>query len=558
MSNKILLFLLTLIPSILLGWGKGHNLHIEWVLNYLPSEIQNFWNNEQKEQMIKHWSHYPDGPAYKKYNISTEEATIMGDDYDYIKLATNGGIRDHLHHPNSKGVMFFALAKAFRENRSDAAAIYAGALLHSYADGGAFNHGSVMHYLFYTRYKHVKYPKLWHKDLWDIHNGGKILKNARSLIGDFKVNSKTKNLEDALIDVMMSGVISTKFLSGVEADIGKVNSDGSASKESTDAIIKTLAYQTMEGANIINQAWLIAKSKQSLDPSKLDIAWTKKSISQRPIYAKFKKLESDYFKARDPRDDNVYKGLWDNKKYPAIGFVAEAAYDMSLGELGFGSRFATAIIARGMKKSGTNVELFSFDNLEKNPPDVKKIPVLIIHAKNGVPARIKKSVGAYLDNGGNLLFIGGYDEGLTGLTLKKRPVSEVPVVLLKYIKDSKVDKMKIELLSFFSKISKKKQLKFKDNPSKTGAWNKAFADYEIVPDKNTTPLMNLILPDGSKYCVGAAQKVNGKYKYVFLPAYAFLPFMFSEDTKMEDWSEATTDSFGNTLAKESTKLLLKK
>ncbi len=559
--KKIFTLFICIAPSLLMAWGKGHDLHAEWVFKYLPQEIQNFWNDEQKKQIITHWSHYPDKQTTKQLDISSAEAQIMGEDYEWIKEATFGGVRDRFHRAHSKGVMFFALAKAFRENRPEAAAIYAGTLLHSYADGGAFNHGSAMHYLFYSQYVHVKYSKILHKDLWDIHNNKKILADVKKLIGNFKVGTKTKKLDDALIDVMMTGAISTKFLSGVEADIGKVNPDGSASKESAAAITKTLADQTMGGVNLIVDAWLIAKSNQPLDPAKLDIAKIKEPLENRPVYAKFEEKQRAYFKARNPKDDNVYQGLWGNKKYPAIGFVAEAAYDMHLGELGFGSRFATAIIARGLKKSGANVELFSFLNLEKSAPNVRKVPVLVLHAKDGVPARIKKSIDEYLQKGGKLVFIGGDDKGLTGIKTKKRSDTETPVSFKAYINRKKFEeeilKMKIELAPRLAKVSKAKVLDFKANPNKTGAWNLPIANCELILDKDTTPLMYLILPSGEKYCIGGAKKVKGKYKFVYLPAYAFLPFMFSNDTSMPDWSRATTDSFGNALVKEAVSILLK-
>ncbi len=562
--NRIIVFVLVAIaPTLAMAWGKGHNLHVEWVLTYLPQEIQNFWNAEQKREMINHWAHYPDNQATPQLDISAEEAKVMADDYQWLKEGTSGGKRGRFHSAHGKGLMFFALAKAFRENRPDAAAIYAGTLLHSYADGGAFNHGSTMHYVFYTQYKHIKYHKLPHKDLWDIRGDKKILANAKVMIGNIKLNSKAKKLEDALVDVMMTGAVSATYLASVEADIGKVNADGSASKESTIAITKTLATQVADGVNLINDAWLIAKSKQPLDASMLDIAWEKKPLSERPITAEFKAKEKAYFKARDARNDNVYQGLWGNKKYPAIGFVAEAAYEMSMGELGFGSRFATAIIARGLKeKSKANVELFTFLDLEKKDIDVKKIPVLVLHSKNGAPARIKGAIEKYIKNGGKILYIGGADKGLTGLNMKKRSENETPVSWDAYIKRKKIEDitrgMKIELLGALGKVSKEKVLAFKDNPNMTGAWNLALAEYEIIADKNTTPLMNLILPNGEKYCVGAAKKEKGKYKFVYLPSYAFLPFMFSNDMSMPDCSRATTDSFGNALTAEAIKILLKK
>jgi hypothetical protein len=64
------------------------------------------------------------------------------------------------------------------------------------------------------------------------------------------------------------------------------------------------------------------------------------------------------------------------------------------------------------------------------------------------------------------------------------------------------------------------------------------------------------LPSGEKYCIAAVKCDAGKPRHIYLPAYLFLPFMFSDENEMADWSKATTDSFGNSLISESAKLLL--
>ncbi len=552
--TKLIITMCVCVPAWLFAWGPGHNTHIEWVLNYLPAEVRNFWSPEQQQLMIKRWSHYPDGPAEKKYEFSKEEEEIMGDDLPYIARATDKK-RDRLHRPYSKGIEFFALAKAFRENRPDKAALYAGTLLHAYADGGAFNHGSMMQYLRYTKYKHVKYPKLRHDDLWKIRNDKAITARAREIIGDFKPDSRVKKLDEALCDIMMTGVIADKNMAAQEVYIGKVNKDGSPSKESAEAIAKTLATQTMDGVNIVYSAWLIAKSDQPLDPEKLDLAWLDKPLSERPVFAEYRRRFNAYIRARDARDDSVYNGLWNNKKYPAVGFIAESSYEMGMGEHGFGSRFATSSIARAFKKSGGNVELFSFPDIEKSAPDAEKIPILVIHSKNGVAKRLRANVDKYIKNGGKIIFIGGLNEGPTTMKIAKRPNNETPVSReWGRQNDDVVFKVKIELCPRLQKISPEKVLGFNDNPNQTG-WNKPVAVCEILPDKDVMPLMNLVLPDGSKYCVASAKKVDGKFKYVYVPAYMFLPFMFSKETEMPDWSQPITDSFGSALFAECVRIL---
>ena len=356
---------------------------------------------------------------------------------------------------------------------------------------------------------------------------------------------------------MMTGVILTKQMSQAEASIGKINPDGTASKESFDAITKIVATQVKEGVNIIYSAWLIAKSNQPLDSSKLDIAWDEKPHTKRPNYARFLMRRYQYIKDRDARDDNVYDGLWDNKKYPAIAFIAESAYEMAEGMHGFGARFATAIIARGLKNFGENVQLFSFPDFEKKIPDVKKYPILVVHSKAGVSARIRKNVEKYVENGGKVIYIGGAvsKEKIVAMNSKKRADEETPVST-KWAKQNQdiIGQMKIEFAPVFAKV-KAGKFGFKDNPNQIG-WNKPIANEEIILDDTTEPLAYLHLPNGEKYCVSAVKLEGGKPRHIYLPAYLFLPFMFSDENEMADWSKATTDSFGTSLIAESVKLLM--
>lgn len=552
MNAKPILFSALLVPfvvlpSMVLGWGGGHNVQIEWAMKLLPAEVRDFWNAAQKEKMIARWSHYPDGPSEGKAFFSPEEEALMGDDLPYIARATKK-IRNSLHSPIGKGVMFFALAKAFRENKPDKAALYAGTLMHSYADGGAFNHGSMMQYLEYTRYKNVKYPAIPHADLSVIRNDEKVLSRVRDILGDFKPDTKVKRLDDALVNVMMTGVVSTKFLAEVEAYLGKVNPDGSPSTESSEAIAKTLDIQARDGAHILNSAWLIAKSDQPLNPASLDIAFNDLPASQRPVYSEFEKRRREYLNARDARDDSVYRGLFAaDVKYPAVGFIAEAAYEMGEGDHGFGARFATAIIARGMENSGKSVKLFSFPEFEKEAPDVKSIPVLVLHSTRGISPRLRKSLDAYLDRGGRLIFIGGDDQRLTKMKMQKHADAETPVSTKWGVQNADViGKMRIELGPQLATVKKENPFGFNDNPNQIG-WNKPIANFEIVPDADTEPLAYLHLPDGRKYCIAAVRRSGGESRSMYVPAYLLLPFMFSDEKVMKDWSLATTDSFGNAI-----------
>ena len=47
----------------LCAWDRGHEIQIEWALRYLPQEVQSFWTDEQKNLMVRKWSHYPDNLA---------------------------------------------------------------------------------------------------------------------------------------------------------------------------------------------------------------------------------------------------------------------------------------------------------------------------------------------------------------------------------------------------------------------------------------------------------------------------------------------------------------
>ena len=156
MKKTGLIFCLLPLTLSLFGWGGGHTDHAQLVLQYLPREISSRWSPADQKTFRNRWAHSPDSSA----RIGEEILRMIGP--DSVRVLNECGIQTYykFHLESGRAAAFLLLVRAFREKNDPAALFFSGVLLHSLADTSAFNHGPLIHFLTYTRYGHVRYPKL--------------------------------------------------------------------------------------------------------------------------------------------------------------------------------------------------------------------------------------------------------------------------------------------------------------------------------------------------------------------------------------------------------------
>ncbi len=529
-----------ILPVSLLGWGKGHEDQARIVFDALSGDVKKFFGTLRKDSIIKNYSHYPD--SLKKFTESERE--IIGEEF-CVFIDDLVPIRYRFHKDYGKAVAFLCLVESFRENRPDAAAIFAGALLHSVADASALNHATLVNYVEYLDFENIKKPNKKFLDFSIVREYKNIEKN---IYRDLKREGVAypKNLEDAVIGVMMSGVEGGKLLASVESDFFFLN-QGNPTPRYMRGASKLFFKQVLDGITLIESAWHLAKSQEQIDFN----LWQErlKNISKRKSVCEFSKK---YFSARtkfasdrNAKDDAIFAEFFERRvgvpNSMRIGMVVEPLLEMDESRLGFSARPYSAMIARSLKKNGHAVEMFCLNDttFSHNP---QEIPTFIICASQ-LTKKLSEKLSDYRARGGKIVFVGGRDTyNILGLSkyFTFKNSDEVPVSK-KYGKQNVCEIQEMSLSTFYGA-----ELKFIENPNTKNGWCKPFCDVAINVDSSIKPLV-FLKNKSEKFCVGAVSRDSNMACVAFLPMYAIAPFLFEKQSENYDWAALSLDSVGESI-----------
>ena len=555
MKKAMVVFLTLTAAFSLFGWGSGHEDHAGLVLQYLPQEIVSTWSDAAKKKFQSHWSHYPD--SHKK--IAPEILNLIGPDAARFLNESRLKTCYSFHNDSGKGAAFFLLVRAFRGKQYDAAAFFAGVLMHGIADANAFNHAPLIHHLTYTRYRHIRYPRV-DLDL-SMMRGNKVLAGMiKKRLAGFRPDAGKGNLRETVICLMLEEIDSNAFMCARENLLVLANPDGSTSDAALGAMADIAAYQTRSGVNVICAAWRLAGGGEKLDlsPSDFDpkafaaLSKTEKMSSIRPEY---ERRRNEKLERRDPRTDAVYAGLFDQTgggKTGTVGLVCEATYAMNQSFLGFGSKFLIGSLGRTLLKNGKNVEVIPLYRLKSIVPSPERIPVIVICSNGGAPGFAVNALKTYVARGGKVIVIGGRSEmNLTGLApfFERKQNGEIPVSSVYGRANQEViGTMTVCPVGPMAGLFGRKSFAFKENPNTPAGWNKPFSNVVIRRgDASVIPLFDLNNASG-RFCIAAMKRdASGRMTGAWIPQYLLMPFLFSDDSSMPDWSKPELDSFGSRL-----------
>ncbi|MDR0931918.1 MAG: hypothetical protein LBM70_02730 [Victivallales bacterium] len=540
--KKYLAFITAFLPLVLFAWGAGHNNMAEYSLKYLSEEIRNFWTPAQQEEIHTHYTHYPD--EFNKGKIPPE----MLDPDDAALLESYNITRQQLHQPIGEALAFYLLVKAFREENRERAALFAGTIMHVSADGSAYNHSPVTHYMTFARYRHVKYPPTFFFDLSVIDRYPQAKEMMDEELKNYKPTPVADNLDDAMIYIMLNDYRSDTFINTREDALARVKENGPELQAALKAMAETGVYQVKEADNLILTAWQLAKSDKPI-------------VFAKSIYNRYAKEREILLSKKTPQEAVVYAGLFDcNLPGPKVGLLAETTRPTGDSKLGFSSKFIISCLGRTLIANQIAIEVVPFDKVSVLDP--AKTPVLALSGGHfTIPNDLDKAIRAYVAKGGKLLFIGGLrDGGLNGELskhMKKRDNDEVPVSAKYGVQNQKIiQDMAVTFVGPLAKDFDSTPYKFKANPNTPAGWHKPASILSInLDDPHIEPWV--MLNNGKEsFCVGAAWVDNGKYRNIYLPEYVIAPFLLSNDTSMPDWGRPTLDSFATKIALCAVKALL--
>ncbi len=488
-----------ILPVSLFGWGKGHEDQARIVFDVLSGDIKNFFGASQKESIIENYSHFPD--SLKKFTESERE--IIGEELCAF-IDNLIPIRYRFHKDYGKAVAFLCLVESFRENCPDAAAIFAGALLHSVADASALNHAALINYVEYLDFKNVKKPDKKFLDFSIVREYQNIEKNIyRDLKRDGIVYPE--NLEDAVIAVMMSGVEGGRFLASVESDFFFFD-DGNPTSRYMRGASKLFLKQVLDGLKLIESAWRLANSQEQIDLN----LWQErlKNFSKKKSACDFSKkyfsTRAKFVLNRNAKDDAIFAEFFERRasvlNSMRVGMVVEPLLEMDESRLGFSARPYSAMIARSLKRNGYAVEMFCLNDTTFSP-NPQEIPTFVVCASQ-LTKKLSEKLSDYRAGGGKVVFVGGRDTHNV-LELSKyftfKNSDEVPV-------SKKYGKQNVrEIQEMSLSTSDGAEFKFIENPNTKNGWCKPFCDVAININSSIKPLV-FLKNKSEKFCVGAVSR----------------------------------------------------
>lgn len=554
MKKWLAVFWILSVSLTLFGWGRGHEDHVGLVLKHLPAECSRIWSAKTKQELQQHWSHSPD----------SHQKIVEGGAFpitpEAVRFLTESRIRTcyAFHSGAGKGVAFFLLVRSLREKREEASAFFAGVLLHGIADANAFNHAPLIHHLTYTRYRHIHYPRA-DLDLSMMRENRVLAGKIAERLAGFSPDPGKGNLRESVLALMLEEIDSNAYMCARENLLARTGPDGRASDAALDAMADIAAYQTRIGVNALCAARRLADSGEPLDLTPADFmlksppAALSGNKRREPLLAEYERRKTAMLERRDPRTDAIYAGLFDQKDpAPAIGLVCEATYAMNHTFLGFGSKFLTGSIGRTLRKNGKNMEMLPLYDLKKRVPSPRRTPVLLLCLNGSAPGFAVRALRDYVSQGGKVLVIGGTsDLNLTGLApfFERKKNEELPVSSVYGKANEKViGSMRVCPAGPLKKVFKRREFAFRDNPNTSAGWNKPFSNLAIrTGDASVVPLFELA--NGTeRFCIAALKRDGtGRNVGAWLPQYLLMPFLFSDDTAMPDWSMPELDSFGSRL-----------
>ncbi|MDD3155580.1 MAG: hypothetical protein PHS41_12010 [Victivallaceae bacterium] len=543
--KSLSIFLLCTLWINLFAWGGGHEDMAKYVLKILPPEIANFWSDAQRKQIETVLTHYPDDFTKKKIPSS------MLDAQDAALLDQFGITRQRLHEQWSQGISFYLLAKAFRQKDPERAALFAGVVMHTTADGAAFNHTPLTHYQVFARYAHIKNAPANLLDLSIVRRSDVARKTLENLLKAYQPECVADNCPDAVQYAMLHDLHANALVSGGEKVMARIRPEMNA-PETVAAMTfmgEVGAWQVKEAANLIYTAWMLGKNDKPLE-------------MKLSYYNRYCKARDKFYQAAKPADDAVFSDLAKLQcPAPRLGLLAECSRPMGESKLGFSSKFIVSSAGRSLQKEKFPIQIVSFDEL--SGLDCKTVPVLLLTVGHfSAPKSLLEALRAYVAKGGRLLMIGGHrDHGLLGaLSQTMSTVSDdrIPVSSQYGLRNEKIwNQMTVSFAGPLANCFSGKKLPFRANPNTPAGWHKPCSKLAIDPKKAPGKVEPLVLLWNGKetLCVGAALKENGKYRHIYLPEYVVAPFLLSADTQMPDWGQPTLDSVGAQVVRTCVKLL---
>ena len=543
-------FLFILIAYSVFAWGGGHNSQCDQIWKQLPESFKSHFTEKQRQDFVKHYSHYTDFYSARNPALRNEPAAEC----------CARTVKELKFNPHKTHFVFPLFVKAWREKRYEDALMWAGCMSHSIGDMGALNHPDILWF------SHVCLG--WSGTMGP---GGRPIASVFAPDSKYNCTYFNKDLQ-SFYDKAMEGckgrVISSDpqevlehiivrdhfrkeemnanpFVYDIFLQMEEYNRDKSA--ETLAEIANNLAQYTKSANQEILDALVTGLAfAEMIEEPKFDLKSAEKEASKR-IAAKIAK---DSIRASEMI---VFSGVWQEK--PLKGSVGVLVSDrpslVYSGGCPFGSKhqWLTSIVLHGLKDEKIPYQCISYERLPKLDPDLN--PVMLVVApkiRNGSGfKKVEDSLETYVKSGGELIWLGGSVSSKLATLLPESelaPSSKENTYLFPFPVVGK------SVEAEFIRVSDGKKYPVVDLIFDKITWNTFgecrslfFKDFDN--DETRKALLKLKTPEIDRI-TGVQVKV-GKGEFVYAPWFAFCPYMLSDNRQMDSLVNLGLDSVGKEL-----------
>ncbi len=408
--HVVLLSLISLaMPSSVFAWGMGHNSQADQIWRLLPKSFTGRFTPQQKQDFIRHYSHYPD----TCHSGNTPPPEPAG---KYC-LETAHRLNVHLHKTEA---VFPLFVKALHDKEYEHALMWAGCIVHSVGDMGALNHPDI----------------LWFSEVclgWSGVQGpgGKSVGAAFAPDSNYNktyFDGQYQSLYDDAMQGYQGKVLDTDPLE-VLRHIYLRDHYRKVEMNTNPLVYQVFCCQedycrTNDPKTLGQLAASLAQFVAGTNREILDILTTGIAFAERDTLPKF-----DYVLAREKgrpqiqsppleyqfrAEDMVhFTGIWQDKPIPgAVGIVVSDIPSLVYTAgcpLGSKHQWLTSIIMHSFKADRIPYRNLSYEHLPELDPEVN--PTLIIVAPQCMDNRFLQDFESaalhYINRGGHVVWLGG-------------------------------------------------------------------------------------------------------------------------------------------------------
>ncbi|MBT3381490.1 MAG: hypothetical protein HN742_39225 [Lentisphaerae bacterium] len=527
--------LLLVAPCHVFAWGMGHNSQTDQVWRGLPESFRVHFTERQRQDFVKHYSHYTDFYTPRHPKPRTEPAAACCAE----------AVKRLKFNPHKTYYVFPLFVAALREERYEDALMWAGCISHSVGDMGALNHPDILWF------SHVclgasgvmgpggrSVPAVFAPDTayGKSYFDPKLQPVYAQAMAGYQGEIISRDPEEVL-----EHIIVRDYLRKVE-----MNEDPGVYRifllmETYNQDRSPATYRKIAEAQA---AYTRRANREILDTIVTGIAFAEMTenvtfdVSQAAIHAG-KQIRLARENGPKAEEMIAFTGVWrENAPKGAVGVIISDRPSLVFsGGCPFGSKhqWLSSIVLKGLKREGISYQCLSYERLEEL--DVQQNPVVLTVAPKctaGLRPSFMASLVQYINSGGRLIWLGG---DVPGKIAELLPSGRLPDISTgdRFRFPFPVTDPDRHVEAEFVSLADGRRFPVPDLRLKSFSWNtfgecRCLLFDEVDGSPGTTPLMRLETPRSSRV-VGAHCK-TGKGDLVYLPWFTICPYMLSDERVM--------------------------